>query len=114
MIHVSTVMQATPPNAEVRSHGGGRFSLVGIIDFDNAGQIMADGHRLFLGHNNIVVETSSAEVSSTAGLAVMMEWASWCDDRDVVLAYEGFHSSALAVAELNGVAPMLPIAVTPK
>ncbi len=97
-------------DAEILQHGDGKFSLIGSVDFDNAGQVMAEGQKLFADHGSIVVETSAAEVSSTAGLAVMMEWASWCEIRDKVLVYAGIPAKALAVAEMNGVTMMLPMA----
>ena len=96
-------------DVEILDHGGGQFSLIGAVDFDNAGQVMAEAQKLFADHDNIVVDTSAAEVSSTAGLAVMMEWASWCEIRDIELLYEGIHATTLAVAELNGVTMMLPV-----
>ncbi len=96
-------------DVQILYHGGGQFSLLGGVDFDNAGQVMSEGQKLFADHDSIVVDTSAAEVQSTAGLAVMMEWASWCEIRDKDLAYEGIHSTALAVAELNGVTMMIPI-----
>jgi anti-anti-sigma regulatory factor len=96
------------PGAKIQHHGGGRCCLMGAIDFSNAGQIMADGQRLFVDHNAVVIDISSAEISNSAGLAVMMEWASWCDIREISLVYEGMQASVLAVAELNGVAMMLP------
>lgn len=102
-------MDRPAANVEILHHGDGQFSLIGAVDFDNAGQVMAEGQRLFAEYDSVVVDTSAAEVSSTAGLAVMMEWASWCEIRDVELVYEGIHANALAVAELNGVTMMLPI-----
>ena len=87
-----------PAAAEIQHHGAGRFSLLGSIDFDNAGQVMADGQRLFSNHTEIAIDASSAEVSSSAGLAVMMEWASWCDIRDISLVYHSVQSGVLAVA----------------
>jgi anti-anti-sigma regulatory factor len=109
----SAVKLNLPPGAKIQHHGGGRFCLMGAIDFDNAGQVMADGQRLFVDHNAVIIDTSSAEVSNSAGLAVLMEWASWCDTRDISLVYEGMQASVLAVAEMNGVTMMLPVG-TPK
>lgn len=100
----------TSTDVEILQHGDGKFSLIGAVDFDNAGQVMAEGQRLFTGHDSIVVDTSAAEVSSTAGLAVLMEWASWCEIRDIEFVYAGIPAKALAVAEMNGVTMMLPIA----
>jgi len=94
---------------EILQHGEGRFGLIGSVDFDNAGWIMAAGQKLFVQHDSIVVDMSEAVVSNTAGLALLMEWASWCDIHDKRLCYDGLQASALAVAELNGVTMMLPV-----
>ena len=96
-------------DVEILHHGAGRFGLTGTVNFDNAGQVMAEGQRRFARHDDVVVDTSAAEVSNTAGLAVLMEWASWCNIRDIGLRYDGLHANALAVAELNGVTMMLPV-----
>ena len=96
-------------NVEIHDHGAGHFALIGAVNFDNAGRVMAEGQKLFAQHQDIVVDTSEAEVSNTAGLAVLMEWAAWCDVRDIRLVYEGVQANALAVAELNGVTMMLPL-----
>jgi len=96
-------------DVEMFHQGGGRFGLTGTVNFDNAGQIMAEGQRRFARHDNVVVDASGAEVSNTADLAVLMEWASWCNIQDIELSYDGLRSNALAVAELNGVTMMLPL-----
>jgi ABC-type transporter Mla MlaB component len=94
----------------IQHRGDGLFALLGAVEFDNAGQLMTEGQRLFADHDSIVVDTSAAQVSSAAGLAVMMKWASWCGIRDIGIVFEGVHANALAVAELNGVTMMLPVA----
>ena len=112
MKNPSAVTVTVATDIEIQYHGDGRFSLLGAVDFDNAGQVMAEGQKLFADHDSVVMDTAAAEMSSTAGLAVMMEWASWCEIRDIELVYEGIHENALAVAELNGVTMMLPISST--
>ncbi len=112
MNNASVVTVTVATDIEIKHHGSGRFSLLGAIDFDSAGQVMAEGQKLFADHDRVVMDTAAAEMSSTAGLAVLMEWASWCEVRDIELVYEGLQANALAVAELNGVTMMLPISST--
>jgi len=100
---------STSTKVEIHDLGDGHFSVIGAVNFDNAGRVMAEGQNLFARHKDVVVDASAAEVSNTAGLAVLMEWASWCDVRDIRLVYEGIHANAMAVAELNGVTMMLPL-----
>ena len=100
---------SAPAGAELQHYGGGRFCLVGSVDYDNAGQVLADGQKLFSEHDEVVVDLGSADVANTAGLAVMMEWASWSDIKDIVLTFDGLKPCDLAVAEMNGVALMIPV-----
>ena len=109
MDNPSAIGATVATDVDIQHRGDGRFSLIGTVDFENAGQVMSEGQRLFSCHGSIIVDTSAANVSSTAGLAVLMEWASWCEIRDIKLVYEGIHAKALAVAELNGVTMMLPV-----
>ena len=113
MNNQSSVRTNESPRAALEHRGNGRYCLTGVVDFGNAGQVMANGQRLFADHNEVVVDTSLAEISNSGGLAVLMEWASWCDNRDISLVYESMQPSVLAIAEMNGVAMMLPVG-TPK
>ena len=62
----------------------------------------------------VTIDLSLADVASTAGLAVLLEWVSWCDSRDIPVVYESVQPDVLAVAKLNGVELMLPVAAEEK
>lgn len=103
-----------PESPELHHDFGERYRLLGAIDFGNAGSIMCDGKRRFMELERITIDLSLADVASTAGLAVLLEWVSWCDARGTPVVYESVHPDVLAVAKLNGVELMLPVAAEEK
>jgi len=98
-----------PTRVALEHDSGERYCLTGIIGFDNAGDLVAEGKCRFVGHDHVAVDLSLADVASTAGIAVLMEWASWCNTQDIRLQYECVRPEVLDVARLNGVEMMLPI-----
>lgn len=100
-----------PASPELQHDSGERYCLIGVVGFDSAGPILAEGKRRFVEHDSVVVDLSLADAASTAGLAVLMEWAAWCDAHGIQLVYQRVRPDILAVARLNGVEPMLPIAL---
>jgi len=98
-----------PESPELQHDFGERYRLLGAIDFGNAGSIMSDGKRRFMELERVTIDLSLADVASTPGLAVLLEWVSWCDPRGIPVVYEGVPPDVLAVAKLNGVELMLPV-----
>ena len=104
---VSTLV--IPESPELHHDFGERYRLLGAIDFASAGSIMSDGKRRFMELERVSIDLSLADVASTPGLAVLLEWVSWCDTRGISVVYESVHPDVLAVAKLNGVELMLPV-----
>lgn len=99
--------------AELRHDSGERYSLFGTISFDNAGPILTEGQRQFIQHERVLVDLQLSDVASTAGLAVLMEWAAWCGMRDIDLLYDNAQPAIFGLAEMNGVRPLLPLLSDP-
>jgi len=114
---LSSARDPSPVNASadatLRHSCGNRYILTGTIDYPNAGRLLADGKRHFAGQARVVVDLTSASAANSVGLAVLMEWAAWCDKQAIPMAYEGASPELVALAGLNDVARMLPLAAVP-
>lgn len=94
-------------------HGRGQFSLVGCVGLSNAGRLSVNGSQKFLGHESITINLARAECASTVGLALLLEWSSWCGSNGMQLTYELPEADLLAIIEANNVSDMLPISSEP-
>lgn len=94
-------------------HGNGDFSLQGRADLSNVGSLLISGRRQFSGHESITVNLAEADCASTVGLALLLEWLSWCEARNMELEYEKPQADLLAIIAANDVAHLLPISPPP-
>ena len=94
-------------------HGDGDFSLQGRAGLSNVGRLLASGRQRFSEYGSITINLAKADCASTVGLALLLEWLSWCASRNIELAYEKPQADLLAVIEANDVAHVLPISPLP-
>ncbi len=87
--------------------GHGRFSLFGRADVTNVGQLLADGREQFIGLDGISVDLEKADCCNTAGLALLMEWSTWCQLCGIKLIYEKPRDCLLKIVRINDVEQVL-------
>ena len=95
---------------ELEILGHGRFSLYGHADVTNVGRLLADGREQFIGLDEITVDLELADCCNTAGLALLMEWSTWCQSCGIKLTYEKPHEDLLEIVRINDVEEVLPFA----
>ncbi len=88
-------------------HGHGNFSLSNRVDFSNVGRLLVNGQQQFIGHKDITIDVAEADCANTAGLALLMEWSTWCQSNDIKLVYKRPHHSLLEIVKIDDVEQML-------
>jgi len=88
--------------------GHGKFGLFGRSDMTNVGQLLAEGREQFIGLDDITIDLGQADCCNTAGLALLMEWSTWCQSHGIRLKYDQPRQELLEIVNINDVAEVLP------
>ena len=96
-------------NVSLIDRGQGSFALRGQLDLSSIGEILFAGQKQFEKHENLSVDLTEAECASTAGLALLIEWATWSAAHGKKLAYKNVASNLLCLIEVNGVDRLLQV-----
>ncbi len=91
----------------LKDHGDGRYSLSGHSDHNNIGRLLVNGQQQFIGHKEITINIAEADYANTAGLALLMEWSTWCQANDVNLVYEDPQAKFIEIVDVNNVEQIL-------
>lgn len=91
----------------LKDNGDGHYTLSGHSDYENIGIMLADGQRQFAGHKNIRIDIAEADYANTPGLALLMEWSTWCLSNNVNLVYENPQAKFIEVVNVNNVEQIL-------
>ncbi len=94
-------------NVGLNYQGHGNFSLSGRVDFINVARLLVNGQQQFIDHKMLAVDVAEADCANTAGLALLMEWSTWCQSNDIKLVYKRPHHSLLEIVRINDVEQML-------
>lgn len=87
--------------------GHGVFSLSGRTDFANVGHLLSDGKNEFADHEMVTVNIEAADCANTAGLALLMEWHTWCRLSNINLVYANPGEKLLELVSINDIAQIL-------
>lgn len=94
-------------NAKIKHNDNGFFNLAGRIELDNIGSLLTDGQIQFTGHSTVVIDLSDADCANTAGLALLLEWASWCRAQAIKLQYKNPHTKLHQIVKINDLEQVL-------
>lgn len=92
---------------ELQDLGGGRFALSGAMSFETADRILRDSARPFRQHDNIEIDFSGVTDADSAGLALLIEWKSWCAERSAGIRFSALPRSITAIAKTTDVEHLL-------
>lgn len=87
--------------------GAGRFELSGRLDMSNAGEALFAGQKKFAHHDAISIDLTDANCASTAGMALLLEWSTWCSANGKQLVYAAVPTRLIDLARLNDVEHLL-------
>ena len=91
----------------LNNHGHGNFSLSGRADLTNIGPLLANGQQQFIGHKEITIDVADADCANTAGLALLIEWSTWCQSNRIKLLYKKPQDNLLEIVKINDVEQVL-------
>ncbi len=94
-------------NVGLNYQGHGNFSLSGRADFSNVGRLLANGEEQFIDHKVITVDLVEVDCANSAGLALLMEWSTWCQSNGIKLVYKRPQHTLLEIVRINDVEQML-------
>ena len=95
-------------NDHLTDQGNGHYALSGHSNYDNVGPLLAHGRRQFGEHRDISIDLANADCANTAGLALLMEWSTWCQAKRINLVYHNPQSRLLEVVDANNVRQLMP------
>ncbi len=87
--------------------GPGRFRLSGRLDLSNVGEALVTGQNMFDDHDKISINLAAANCASTAGMALLLEWVTWCRAARKQIVYEEASGRLVDLARLNDVEQFL-------
>ena len=87
--------------------GHGVFSLSGHTDFNTIGHLLSAGKTGFVDHEEVTVDIEDADCANTAGLALLMEWHTWCQLANINLVYANPGEKLLELVSINDIAQVL-------
>jgi len=90
--------------------GGGRFRVEGRLVFDTAAGALEASHKLFADYHAIELDLSGVTGADSAGVALLIEWVSRARHSKCVLHFRHVPEQVLAIARINDVGNMLPVA----
>ena len=90
--------------------GHGRFSLLGRTDMANVGRLLTDGRDQFIKLDEITIDLEQVDCCNTAGLALLLEWSSWCGSHGIKLKYDKPREELLKIVRINDVEEVLTFA----
>lgn len=93
--------------ASLTAAGDGRFRLSGWVGFTTVMAVLHDSYDLFHDVPEITVDLADVEHISSAGLALLIEWLRWSKRNERRLHFENMPESALAMARICEVEPLL-------
>jgi len=96
---------------QLKCLGHGRFGLFGRSDMTNVSQLLADGRDRFIGLDDVTVDLEQADCCNTAGLALLMEWSTWCESHGIRLMYDKPRAELLEIVRINDVEEVLPFSL---
>lgn len=97
-------------NIEYFVHRDGAYNLVGAIDFNTAPFWFNASKELFAGLSNqtVTLNFSALELTtSSAGLALVIEWLKLAEKYHVTLRFAEFPSALLSIAKVSGVVDLI-------
>lgn len=92
---------------ELENIGTGKFSLYGRADITNVGRLLADGREQFIGLDDVSVDLEQSDCGNTAGLALLLEWSTWCRSYGIRLKYRRPPEDLLEIVRINDVDEVL-------
>lgn len=93
--------------SSLEHHGDGRYTLSGHSDYKNIGRLLLHGQQQFVDHKDITIDIAEADYANTPGLALLMEWSTWCLAMDINLLYENPPAKFMEVVTVNNVEQIL-------
>ena len=87
--------------------GAGQFELSGELDLSNVGDALLTGQNQFVPYDSISIDLAGASCTNSAGMALLLEWSTWCSARGKQLYYVAVPGRLFDLARLNDVEQLL-------
>jgi phospholipid transport system transporter-binding protein len=94
--------------AELKAGGGGRFELLGSVDFETVPQLWEQSMAQFLPHERLQVDLSGVSHAGSAALALLLAWLRWARRRGKTLELEGLPAKLRSLVELSDLEELIP------
>lgn len=89
------------------SSDDGGFVLQRDLTFATVNEILSESLPLFSGQTSISIDLKQVGESDSAGLALLIEWASWARQNDCDIRFENVPKQLKTIAEISEVSGLI-------
>jgi phospholipid transport system transporter-binding protein len=90
---------------------GATLAITGVLDFDTVVSLQAEGQRWIetTAPSPFTVELAAVQYSTSAGLALLLDWLRVAARCDKVARLQGMPADMQALVRVGGLEPVLPL-----
>ncbi|KOR30930.1 hypothetical protein TI04_03460 [Achromatium sp. WMS2] len=89
--------------------GPGVFTITGVVDFSSVDSLLGISKTMFIGHNHITVDCGGVTLSNSAGLALLLEWQDWAQQRGQLLHIRNLPPALADIARMSNCLQLLHV-----
>jgi phospholipid transport system transporter-binding protein len=90
------------PNTSIAAAGAGKIALNGSLTVDAVARLLRDGRRLMAeAGQSVVIDLGGVERADSAGLALLVDWLAWAQQRGQKLEFTHMPTVLQALAGLS-------------
>lgn len=95
--------------ARLRSLGGSRYALEGVLDFQSVPDLIPPGAGMLAGSGPLDLDLVGVHEANSAGLALLLEWLDQAGRRGRSLRFYNLPQSLAHLADLANLGDLLPL-----
>lgn len=94
---------------QIQATADGHFQISGDLDFRTVPQVWKASQSLFAGKQSLTIDLSGVNRSTSAGLALLVEWMRFADSKGYAIKFLNLPEQMHQIAQLCGVEEKLPV-----
>ena len=95
--------------SQIESGADGQFLITGDLDFQTVPRVWSASQALFADSKTLTIDLSGVNSSNSAGLALLIEWMRFAEEKNCSIKFENLPEQMRQVAQLCGVEDKLPV-----
>lgn len=93
--------------AQIDEVDGGRYRVIGCLDFVTVPQLLRVSNKLFSGKSELHIDLAAVTQSNSAGLALLLEWLRWARQGSQAIRFSDIPASIQTIAGASDLQELL-------